>query len=834
MLVDGVAPRAKMNQQRARRFRAAKDAELAEAEEERLRKEFEKQGKRVLPKEETEVSDSNVITPGTLFMDKLAKALEYYIHVRLNSDPGWKSIKVILSDANVPGEGEHKIMSFIRLQRNLPGYNPGTHHCLYGLDADLIMLALASHEIHFSILREDVLKHERHDNSIPSLSTNFSRMEIDLVKSRQWFNKGFTPNSVIPKKPYQFVNVWTLREYLKLDMKIMDAPFDIDFERIVDDFIFICFFTGNDFLPHLPTLEIHEGAVDLLIHVYKKVFKTNGGYLVDTSRIKEKKAAYIKMKRVERFILEVGSYEDQIFKKRCKVREKLREKLLHQKLEEENNDFDKLNQDSLEHTDSVNLRGSLMRQNLEECSTSRDSNSCKQMPISSKVGGTDKFDVLQNTKELKQKLKDHLRNKSDLFKSGLLENDKVMLGNNGWKERYYKEKFSAENPTEIESIRKQILEKYVEALCWVLRYYFAGVPSWSWYYPFHYGPFASDLRGLGSLKNEFRIGKPFNPFDQLMSVLPSKSSNALPEAYRNLMTSKDSPIIKFYPQDFVVDTSGKRFSWQGVCNLPFIDEEELLTATQIIEKDLKAEEVKRNSFRHEKIFVQESHVLGLEIASIRKMSKDDTERKEINANSCEINGYISLCHDLCCTLMSNTTGTENTIEDCVLSSVFENPKYHDHIPRPLGALPEKTITEADIVERQLWHEYEGYHPPTTSQQRYTRRFEDASKSVPENARERWVAGSGWRGRGRGRGDYGAKRVDSGSGWGFVDEKRRYDQRQSRAQAGSGCGLRGSGSDNWRERSAMVNVGGRGRDGAVSFMSSGQRNWSEESRESRGW
>lgn len=74
-----------------------------------------------------------------------------------NSTFIWKLLQDKYAMLQVPGEGEHKIMEFIRYQKSQPDYNVDTRHCLYGLDADLMMLGLCSHEPYFSLLREEVL-----------------------------------------------------------------------------------------------------------------------------------------------------------------------------------------------------------------------------------------------------------------------------------------------------------------------------------------------------------------------------------------------------------------------------------------------------------------------------------------------------------------------------------------------------------------------------------------------------------------------------------------------------------------------------------------------------
>ncbi|PIA55524.1 hypothetical protein AQUCO_00700075v1 [Aquilegia coerulea] len=736
MAIDGVAPRAKMNQQRSRRFRAAKDAAEAAAEEDRLREEFENEGRKLPPKQDSQVCDSNVITPGTEFMAVLSIALQYYIHLRLNNDPGWRSIKVILSDANVPGEGEHKIMSYIRLQRNLPGFDPNTRHCLYGLDADLIMLGLATHEVHFSILREVVFTAQQDKcflcGQVGHLAANCEGKA--KRKFGQFDEKA--EGAPLERKPYQFLNIWTLREYLEYEMRIPNVPFEIDFERIVDDFIFMCFFVGNDFLPHMPTLEIREGAINLLVAVYKKEFAAMGGYLTDSSKPN--------LSRVEHFIQAVGSYEDRIFQKRTRLHQRQAERIKREKSQKKRGRGDDI-EPQFKPESLVPVAGysgsrlasaplpspfqpSFKVRKENEVGTSKGGGYNTPAKKVARTSGASvgaaiveaenslEEEARENKEEMKTKLKDLIREKSDLFNSDNPEEDKVKLGDPGWKERYYEEKFSAKSLDEIEAIRKDVVLKYTEGLCWVMHYYYEGVCSWQWFYPYHYAPFASDIKDLDQLEIKFELGSPFKPFDQLMGVFPAASSHALPEHYRELMSSPTSPIVDFYPTDFEVDMNGKRFAWQGIAKLPFIDEGRLLKEIRKVEHTLTEEEARRNSVMLDMLFVTVSHPLSPYIFSLDDRCKQlsDKERAGIKERidpkaSGGMNGYISLCSgDPCPPIFrSAVMGMEDIMNNQVICAIYILPDTHKHITRPPEGvvIPKKTVSVGDLKPPPaLWHE----------------------------------------------------------------------------------------------------------------------------------
>ena len=91
-----------------------------------------------------------------------------------------------------------------------------------------------------------------------------------------------------------------------MEFKELKLPFKFDFERLVDDFVFLCFFVGNDFLPHLPSLQIREGALDAIMAMYKNALPSLDGYLTNSGRIN--------FSNCDVLFRDIAKYEEEFFR----------------------------------------------------------------------------------------------------------------------------------------------------------------------------------------------------------------------------------------------------------------------------------------------------------------------------------------------------------------------------------------------------------------------------------------------------------------------------------------------------------------------------------------
>ena len=512
--LDGTAPRAKMNQQRTRRFCSAREmAEAAEARQELKMRHPAAAAEGEAP----EPWDHNVITPGTMFMDKLAAFLRAYAAERLErGGEAWKNLAVVISDASVPGEGEHKIVDYIRRWRGSTAYAPDISHAICGQDADLVMLGLALHEPNVLILRERVPTGRKRKGKGPAARKEAADKGLDLLR------------------------IETLRQYLRHEFSPLaqphGLPFPFDLEALLDDFVFLCFFVGNDFLPRMPSLDIREGGLDLLLLLYTRLLPSLGGYLL--------KDGEVNLNRVKLLVGRVALVEADILVRRTR-------------------------QDARHGADGAPRTGTSGAVDLK--------------------AELEALCLAKNT-ELAQ----------------AAGHAPLRLGEKGWRERYYKDKLGIDDSP---ATRRDMAAEYVRGLRWVSRYYFQGVPSWHWYYPYHYAPFAIDLKHLDKHESGWDLGTPFTPLTQLMAVLPGRSAHCLPEAYARLMTESTSPILDFYPEDFALDPNGKPpgLRWLWVARLPFIDAARLHAALAAASKTLTAAERRRNSFGGAELLLGSRH-----------------------------------------------------------------------------------------------------------------------------------------------------------------------------------------------------------------------------------
>jgi len=192
--IDGPAPKAKMIQQRSRRHKSVLEGKPW---------------------------DTNAITPGTNFMNTLNDAL----HKEFNNP------NVVISDSLESGEGEHKILQYIKQKKDVFSKQS---NCIYGLDADLIILALLSGMPDMSLLRE---------------RTSFNIEQMDC-------------------------------EYLYLDIRELQKEILNEFpnrqiskQTIIHDYCFMCFLLGNDFIKNSPSLILRYDGLYHIINAYKQCYQ---------------------------------------------------------------------------------------------------------------------------------------------------------------------------------------------------------------------------------------------------------------------------------------------------------------------------------------------------------------------------------------------------------------------------------------------------------------------------------------------------------------------------------------------------------------------------------
>jgi 5'-3' exoribonuclease 2 len=167
------------------------------------------------------------------------------------------------------------------------------------------MLALATHEPNFRVLREDVFFKDASPNACRMCgqeghyAAQCTGLPSEMTKSKS------TPGK---PKPFIFLDVAILREYLEVELNVSYAPFPFVLEQAIDDWVLLIFFVGNDFLPHLPSLEIREGAIDTLLRIWKQELPRMGGYLTNHGKIE--------LQRAQLILEGLAKREDEIFRRR--------------------------------------------------------------------------------------------------------------------------------------------------------------------------------------------------------------------------------------------------------------------------------------------------------------------------------------------------------------------------------------------------------------------------------------------------------------------------------------------------------------------------------------
>ena len=325
---DGVAPVAKLSQQRDRRYKSWYTMQIQRDLEGAAYKES---------------WNTSAITPGTEFMKKLNTSVsEYYENKnKANDKTNNSQPKYIVSSSMESGEGEHKIFEHIRKYPELHN-SPDTTTLIYGLDADLIMLTLnhlyITNNKNLYLFRDTPEFIKSIDSSLDANRDYLLDIpELACAIVEYMHEQGIKTEGCVAKDtPTPTHDSMTLQT------------------NRIKDYIFLCFLLGNDFLPHFPAVNIRTEGIKILLNVYRETLgKENTKFLINSS------TNTIQWKHFHEFISHIASSEDSLLMDEHKRRDKAEKRMGYQNLQgqkqgrNERNNTNTTNTTTLSQTDEV-------------------------------------------------------------------------------------------------------------------------------------------------------------------------------------------------------------------------------------------------------------------------------------------------------------------------------------------------------------------------------------------------------------------------------------------------------------------------------------------------
>jgi 5'-3' exonuclease len=289
---------------------------------------------------------------------------------------------------------------------------------------------------------------------------------------------------------FQFLHISLLREYLDLEFRsaLLSAEakvpltFPYDLERLIDDWVILAFFVGNDFLPHLPTLDIGEGGLDTLLAIYKEELPQMDGYIFERRQIQ--------WGRLERITRRMGELEEAVFAERQENAVEFARKQKRKSAREQQRSIIEVREDELFDGEELKSPSPDEEELMKGIAASlADIEAAKKAELEAAAAAPKIFDS-----QLSMLMRAHdAPVQRDEATGAVLDYESL-----SFKARYYREKYpewfdrglaKARDSSQgadakiflgsAEQVRL-LVQNYAQGLKWVAAYYYEGCRSWKW------------------------------------------------------------------------------------------------------------------------------------------------------------------------------------------------------------------------------------------------------------------------------------------------------------------------------------------------------------------